>query len=378
MSKLLKKYGTLVDQIGNVQIRKIHPIILLNNLKVDVPAIQRNLNEDHIQDLVKVIMDKPQILTDNRILFGLYDDTYYIIDGHHRCCAIRYIRDNYPDFIFLDPLWIHIKCCNTLEEISETYRMVNKNFPLDEFQKHLLENTDTNEHAIYNQLHKYFQQHYKGYLSKETVEPRVPGINFEKTIAKLMGLKFGSETLLQYLQITHVEQLIDIMENINMKVKSIFHLVLKKIHSKSKTNECDRKYLKFNDVIDTKSRTNKKLYLGLPINWYKLLEDIEYPLIFPEYQIYDKKEIDKAVWNNYSPNKDYSLCYCCQKMPIQKDSCHMGHILARRYGGLYTIDNLRPICNYCNSKMGTQDLYEYKACIKPDMIDIEIMLDDEI
>ena len=38
----------------------------------------------------------------------------------------------------------------------------------------------------------------------------------------------------------------------------------------------------------------------------------------------------------------------------------MGHVLAKRYGGLYTIDNLRPICSTCNIRMGTENLNDYK------------------
>ena len=355
----LRKFGRLVDSTGNVELRKVVPLDFIKNLKLNMPNIQRNLNEDHVDSIVSVIHNNPDILNDNRILLGLFDSKYYIIDGQHRIAALEKLYQIYDD-VKLNDIVISIKKCSSIEAISETYRQVNRNSPLDEFQKNLIENTTTDEQLIYNEFSKYMTTTYKNYLSKDKVEPRVPGINMDKTITILTKYRINNKTLLKHLDITNTRQLIDKMNSINDIVKNIFTKHIDSINLKNKLTACDNKYLKYKDTIDSKCKLGSKLYLGLPLNWMKLFIDINYPLVFPEYQSFDKKNVDKAVWNEFSPDKSYNLCYCCEDTNIQIDSCHMGHVLAKRYGGLYTIDNLRPICSTCNIRMGTENLNDYK------------------
>ena len=52
----LRKYGSLIDQISRVQIRKIHPYTLLTNLEIDIPTIQRLLNKEHVIEMAKSIV----------------------------------------------------------------------------------------------------------------------------------------------------------------------------------------------------------------------------------------------------------------------------------------------------------------------------------
>lgn len=357
----LRKYGSLIDQISRVQIRKIHPYTLLTNLEIDIPTIQRLLNKEHVIEIANEIVKYQDLLYDNRILLGYHAEKLWLIDGMHRLFALKYLKENNPEFILQNPIWIHIKECKSMEEISETYRMVNRNYPLDEFQTNLLSNSNTDEHVIYVDVLKYFNQKYKSYLSKENVEPRIPGINIEKTIKKMSNIRIQTgETLLQFLKITNSIELLDKIEQINLKVKESFMQLYSKLVIKHRSNETDKKYIKYRDQISTKSKHGHELYLGLPIDWFKLFYDINYPLIYPDYQIVNKSDSVKDVWNNHSVELDYAMCFCCEKNQIQKDNCHMGHILAKRYGGLFTVDNLRPICISCNCRMGTIDLFEFK------------------
>ena len=40
-------------------------------------------------------------------------------------------------------------------------------------------------------------------------------------------------------------------------------------------------------------------------------------------------------------------------------SFHCGHIIAESKGGELSVNNLKPICQSCNSSMGTQNMDEY-------------------
>lgn len=63
-------------------------------------------------------------------------------------------------------------------------------------------------------------------------------------------------------------------------------------------------------------------------------------------------------------DKDYlfelsqGMCYCCNKS-ITKELGKMGHIISHHFGGTETLNNLRYVCDTCNSDMGTSDMYEF-------------------
>ena len=70
--------------------------------------------------------------------------------------------------------------------------------------------------------------------------------------------------------------------------------------------------------------------------------------------------VKRLVWNNtFGEETGRSPCYCCRVTPITQLSFHCGHIVAEANGGEATVDNLRPICQNCNSSMGTTNMDEF-------------------
>ena len=61
----------------------------------------------------------------------------------------------------------------------------------------------------------------------------------------------------------------------------------------------------------------------------------------------------------YSPRIS-SKCLCCNNVDITQHNFHCGHIIAESNGGTYQMDNLLPICNVCNSSMGSINMNEFK------------------
>lgn len=69
--------------------------------------------------------------------------------------------------------------------------------------------------------------------------------------------------------------------------------------------------------------------------------------------------IRHAVWYAFIGNKMHDMCFCCNTVPISIDLFQVGHILARSKGGPNHINNLRPICQFCNKDMGAIHMLEY-------------------
>lgn len=81
-----------------------------------------------------------------------------------------------------------------------------------------------------------------------------------------------------------------------------------------------------------------------------------------------KKQIPKAVkrevWNKIIGEEiGKSKCQCCEKTDITQLNFQCGHIQSEAEGGEIHVNNLLPICEVCNSSMGTKNLYEFKKML---------------
>ena len=79
---------------------------------------------------------------------------------------------------------------------------------------------------------------------------------------------------------------------------------------------------------------------------------------------YKKKSIPlplkNKVWHRWiGRHIGISVCLCCKINEISQMSFHAGHIIAEKNGGKLTVDNLKPICQSCNSSMKTQNMNEF-------------------
>ena len=84
---------------------------------------------------------------------------------------------------------------------------------------------------------------------------------------------------------------------------------------------------------------------------------------------YKKKSIPlalkKLVWNKYIGEEiGKAKCLCCGLTDISQISFNCGHIIAEVNSGQLCIDNLMPICQNCNSSMGSKNLLEFKKILR--------------
>jgi len=70
---------------------------------------------------------------------------------------------------------------------------------------------------------------------------------------------------------------------------------------------------------------------------------------------------DLDVWSAYKrPGKANGFCIMECGNKISHQNYHRGHVIARAKKGSMTIDNMRPMCQRCNTSMGTQNAIEFK------------------
>ena len=70
-------------------------------------------------------------------------------------------------------------------------------------------------------------------------------------------------------------------------------------------------------------------------------------------------KLKDKLWDTYCHDKAEAKCYCCREQIITSNSFAAGHVIAESNKGDLNINNIRPICNSCNSSMGTTNLFKY-------------------
>lgn len=75
--------------------------------------------------------------------------------------------------------------------------------------------------------------------------------------------------------------------------------------------------------------------------------------------------IKKLVWNTHIGEEvGKTKCLCCKTTDITQMSFNCGHIIAEANGGEVIVSNLKPICQNCNSSMGTQNMNDFMKGFK--------------
>jgi hypothetical protein len=75
--------------------------------------------------------------------------------------------------------------------------------------------------------------------------------------------------------------------------------------------------------------------------------------------------VKRLVWNtNIGEMIGKSKCLCCKSTDITQMSFNCGHIVAEANGGDTIVSNLKPICQNCNSSMGTKNMDEFMKTLK--------------
>jgi len=75
--------------------------------------------------------------------------------------------------------------------------------------------------------------------------------------------------------------------------------------------------------------------------------------------------LKRLVWNtNIGEEIGKTKCLCCKSTDITQMSFHCGHVVAEINGGELIVSNLKPICQNCNSSMGTKNMNDFMETFK--------------
>lgn len=70
--------------------------------------------------------------------------------------------------------------------------------------------------------------------------------------------------------------------------------------------------------------------------------------------------LKRRTWNlHVGESVGRTMCFCCKMTPITMLTFNCGHVVAECNGGETVAENLRPICQFCNSSMGAMDMMTY-------------------
>ena len=70
--------------------------------------------------------------------------------------------------------------------------------------------------------------------------------------------------------------------------------------------------------------------------------------------------LKRKVWAKWlGEETGKAKCLCCNLTDITQLNFHCGHIISEAEGGELKVDNLKPICQSCNSSMGTTNMDEF-------------------
>lgn len=324
--------------------RKICKLMSKEFLKLDViiPNEQRIRDDEKVKEIVTYQLSH---LKDNGWcnFMGLLNihcchetGNMYLVDGQHRYESIRKINETNNI-----PITFELVDVNTMEELKENYKILNKNTPLPEFP----ESIDKN---IPEDVARYFRSTYPNIWSKSS-RARRPHIYFNY-FQEALGM------LVKELSITSKEYLLDLIIERNNSLskwsiesfpdnKNITQLMMNKC-------KCSGFYLGLYKHVSDEFR----------YEWVRDIikhntgKDMKQPKICK-----GKKNIPKSlktsIWDKYiGKDKRSAYCICCNNNEIKVENFHAGHIVPEREGGLTDDTNLLPVCSQCNTSMGVTNM----------------------
>jgi hypothetical protein len=321
-----------------------------------IPHIQRLCDDGKVNDIV---VYQSARLKQNGVcnFMGLINIHFcretgelYIVDGQHRYEAIKIITHQLINI----PVSVEIVVVDTLDEVKENYKILNKNTTLPDFP-------ETIDKAIPEKVAMYFKDKYPTIWSKSS-RARRPHIFFDY-FQEALGV------LTEHLEITTSGELQKIVEDYNLKLGQW-----------NIEQYPDSKNL--NDKILNKCKETG-IYLGLyghasdeyRYDWTKAILHMEKGIVVkkPKSTAVKKTAIPKKIkedaWNTHvGKDKKAVLCICCRTTTIDTFNFHAGHIISESNGGGVTIDNIRPICSACNLSMGVRNMDEFVKAHYPNNI----------
>ena len=311
---------------------KINDFLERNELVL--PNCQNSLVDEKIQSLVKSYINNKEFWCIKKtITIGKLNKKLYIIDGQHRIESSKILFDKG----YRDNLLFHIYECNNEDDIRKLFNETNH----DSVRNHNYINSATFNQVKMDNFNKLLKKEYKDYFGKRDLK-KIETFRNELNEIEFFNLYNNSEDLLSYLNKKSVEyyELANYEGNLNINESSYYNTELEPLKKKICFTTKQNNFIEFLKNNDTK-----------PLHYIKGRKKRM------------TKPLKNKVWNKYYQT-DEAICpilNCSNKLFKNKtDGFHAGHIIPESKGGETILDNLRPLCKFCNSSMGNKSWFEYE------------------
>ena len=292
--------------------------------KYQIPKFQRPLNVDRLNSLSNNIKLKFNPITP--IYFCVLNSQRWLIDGQHRIFA--YTNDELIKKQKIPIIDIYV---NDEDEIFEYFKLINDTMTLNDI--YIDENENKKE--LINNVYNYFIDKYPNtFKYRGKCRPFLNSNDFLNQLDEIYEEK----------KFTHSQQFINIIEDLNNNYSK---MDCQWFTSKGNT--------KNQNLLSTVVKNNC-LYLGMCKNdWPNHLDSL------PD----NNNELNvtlgfkQSIWNKYCGDVYKRSCLCCNTNEISVFNFECGHITSRKNGGKISIDNIVPICSFCNKSMGTTHMIKY-------------------
>ena len=303
---------------------------LVSNLvnKYKIPKCQRPLDKNRLDALANNVKIKFNPITP--VYFCVYNNERYIVDGNHRLTT--YSNDELIKKRKIPIIDIYV---NDEDEIFEYFKLINDTMTLNDI--YIDENE--NKKDIINSTYTYFIEKYPNAFKHKGL--RRPYLYANDFLTQLNEIYEDNK---DNMNISNSKMLINIIEELNLK------------YSKMDSNWFSKKGKTDNKNLIETIIKNKCLYLGMcKSEWPNHLNGL------PENNKEENITLGfrQSVWNKYCGDCYNKKCLCCNTNEISVFNFECGHILSKKKGGNISIDNIVPICSFCNRSMGTMHMFEY-------------------
>lgn len=312
-----------------------HPFIQ----KIQKPNYQGSLNSDTVNSLVTEFKKNPNFLRyKNKIVIGILNNNYYILDGQHRIEMVKEIGENDEELQF---------CWYTFTDetsMKELFISINK----DSYKNQWFINSDDFKQIKIVEFNKELKLYYKECFAKKKSE-KGKIYTIEEFTEKLNQHNFfdnPDKTGFDYYKI--IKHKNDLFYNLyNYKDASIINT--KMFYKDEHTN------IKSKIVMSLKNNNFFEWLFSTTIK----------PIHISTRHSKDKipQSLRKKVWNKYFGNLSKHKCpisWCNNILDNSiKNGWAAGHIISEHNKGKAVLENLKPICKTCNSEMNTKNWTEH-------------------
>lgn len=323
------------------------PSFALLKEEIITPAIQRNIlpnqvmkMREHIQHMFK---------QKKYPYFGVIDvvrfnNTLFCVDEQHR---LKALEEEYKENGINIPINFIEYIVTSKDELFDVFKIRNSNIALSEY---LFDNTNENKKNLLKKIQEYIQTK-KGFTNKSN-RPNIKTDDYMNVLTKSKLFK-------------HIHTLNDFIK--------IYNWI--NMHNKKKIQ--DNIYIKKYKITDKMCKIwNENLnYHGIDLHFPFFNEDLNDDILNriicnDDYMdIDDEKETIEikrkkftaseraGIWNKYIGLKIGEInCPYCHNFKIYQTKYVVGHVISLFNGGGNEIENVRPICDICNSSMSSNDM----------------------